>query len=317
MKYAFHILFVALCLQLAGGVANAAPVYSFQYVPFNAFSLNDLGQVAGLQLADANHGLYQPLLFSNGVVTPLASNLTTSVISSLNNVGQAVDHAGIYQNGTYTFTYPGFYPGVINDAGTIVGVDARNHAALYRDGNITVLDSSFSIAGLTLNQQGEIAGAYYIGGPVGGEGAPFIHALIYSGADTCSAPTSFLYQNGVTTALPGFRGVVGINDAGQILGARGVSSSRTAILQDGDAIYDVASLIQGAIPSQTAISPRRLNNADQILAYGTINGQEGSFLLTPVPASTVPEPLSSGLLGLGFACLVIAGKVFPCKHLTE
>jgi hypothetical protein len=51
-----------------------------------------------------------------------------------------------------------------------------------------------------------------------------------------------------------------------------------------------------------------INEAGQIIGFGTLNGAERSFLLTPFVAPAIPEPASWALMIAGFGIAGIMAR---------
>ena len=94
---------------------------------------------------------------------------------------------------------------------------------------------------------------------------------------------------------------VGINDAGQVVGASdGDFSKSHAFLWTGsDGMQDLNALIDPLDPLRAVTTLSQafgINNAGQIVGSGFINGKDHAYLLTPVPE---PETYSMMVAGLG------------------
>jgi len=289
-----------------------------------ALAVNDLGQVVGG--ADRVDGLRLAFLWENGVMTylgNLAPGQTSTEAWDINDNGQIVGFAGlnafIWENGTMTAL--GHLSGPagntaafgINNAGQVVGISglavAINHAFLWENGVMTDLGTLGGMRSIAwdINSAGQVCGASF--SPTGE------HA--------------FLWENGVMTDLTtpgapgsGFSQAFGINEAGQVVGWNG----QTALLwENGDTIdigalaglpdsdgraindagivlisgylFDLATeelaLLADLIPCDsgwTALMPRDLNNAGQVVGVGTINGRRHAFLMTPLDEQPPPRP---------------------------
>ena len=96
-----------------------------------------------------------------------------------------------------------------------------------------------------------------------------------------------------------------INDSTLVVGASRFnnSTSYAFIWEDGE-LFDLNTLIP-ADSGWELVSASKINNKNQIVGTGKINGESRGFLLTP-EAKSVPEPTSAlGVLGLGGLSMVL------------
>jgi probable HAF family extracellular repeat protein len=111
---------------------------------------------------------------------------------------------------------------------------------------------------------------------------------------TSGAVHAFLWQNGVMTDLDpsaqdGFEGsqVIDINDLGQVVGHAQTSSSAThAFLWQNGVITD----LNNQLPENSGwelVGADEINEAEQVVGVGHIDGQSHAFLLTPVHISSL------------------------------
>jgi len=204
----------------------------------------------------------------------------------------------------------------INDRGWVVGVanlggDLGAHAFLYQDGTMHDLGtlggpSSYAFG---INNSGVVTGgAEY----ASGSGAR--HAFLYDGT-----------MHDIGTLGGSNSEGLAINDSGWIVGdsytAGGITFS-DAFLYEGGTMYDLNSLLAPTDPLYGMVAfltAYAINDAGQIVAIGLpnpcVNPHNCSndrpvftYLLTPV-ASTVPEPTSLALLGVG-----VFGVLYACRQ---
>jgi probable HAF family extracellular repeat protein len=247
-------------------------------------SINSSGQIAGY--STLANGSYRAFLYSNGQMVALGTlGADYSVGYALNDAGDVVgsseqvggqEHACLFTNGDVidlgtlggaTSTAHG-----INNLGVIVGY-AYTAAGdflgfTYQNGTMTpigTLGGSWSIA-YAINDQNQIAGQAYTRGNRAAH-AFRLSAGVMADLGTLGGSSSW-----------GLR----INSSGTVIG---FSTTRSNVYHafvsfDGGKMQDLNKLI-----------PRRsgwvlgeadgINDAGQIVGYGTIHGQTHAFLLTP------------------------------------
>jgi len=177
----------------------------------------------------------------------------------------------------------------INDAGQVVGFSRNssneNEAFLYDNGSMiglgTLPDGNFSEA-FGINDAGQVVG----------------HSR-----NSSNQSEAFLYENGSMNGLGTLGGTFsfarGINDAGQVVGWSGNSSNQfEAFLYENGSMTSLNSLLSPG-SGWNLRDARGINSSGQIVGTGIFNGQTRAFLLTPESTSTVPEPTSMALFGLG------------------
>lgn len=194
-----------------------------------------------------------------------------------------------YNDGTkdYLGTFDptsGYYPTravAINDKNQVAGSSGYAESFFWsKETEIIRVKGTYSYA-TDINNLGQV---------VGSSGAPD------------AGWTGYIWnQDGSTISiglLPNFdRGLGGtvaeaINDQGQVVGAEGSSSTlqSVAILYNEGTLYNLNSLIP-ANSGWTLEEALDINNQGQIVGTGVFNGEERTFLATPVRDTTgVPEP---------------------------
>lgn len=296
-----------LALALAAlpfGPALAAP-YTFTALPsgFGAVAINNVGQIAGLAPAPGVGGL-QPAILSGGMLTfPLGANGLMTVVSGINDNGDLLlsDFRGrsyfVSVNGNpaanFTVSSPANTPSGttvrgLNDARQVVGyaqvqgaTGATTEGFVANSSGYTLLPA-FDPAGTepnAINNRGDIVGGL---GPGPG------------------VRVGFLLQGGTytTVAVPGALVTLpfGINDGGEIVGQ----------YEDPQFIFHGFTLIGGTysdivLPDGAVFLPAGVDNGGDVLG-SSVNGTQ-SYLAAPA-ATTVPEPASLALLGVG---VLVAG----------
>ena len=253
----------------------------------DAYAVNDSGEVVGYSDLGPMGG-YHAFLYSGGTMTDLGSlrsiaGAAGSIAYAINASGQAVGRAQTNDSSTHAFRTSPDSPinPATDDLGTLPGArDSEAHG---------------------INASGQVVGWSDVGGPYGyhaffwdaatgmqdlgllpGSDGSQAYAINDSGQVVGSAwvaveqsPHAFIWDssNGMQDLGPGE--LHAINNAGQAVGIRG---SR-GILYDGSTLIDLNTQVTGCyVYSATAI-----NDAGQIAAIGTPNGQSGyhALLLTP------------------------------------
>lgn len=279
--------------------AGDGEFHAFSYV---GGSLTDLGTLGGEYSLAAGvnrsgyaagystlaNGTYRAVLFANDARTDLGTlGGSYSTAAAINDGGQIAGSSYTSQNDEHAFLYSGntisdlgtlggSYSAAngINAAGTVVGyayrADGNFHAFQYSGGTMTdlgTLGGSYSLA-LGINAAGAIVGQAYLSGNVNA------HA--------------FSYQNGKMTdlgALQEYSQADAINSQSVCVGKANVKSSSStlvyhAVLFASGKVRDLNNLIpahSGWILSEATA----INDAGDIVGYGTINGSERGFILSP------------------------------------
>jgi probable HAF family extracellular repeat protein len=113
----------------------------------------------------------------------------------------------------------------------------------------------------------------------------------------------FLWQSGQQMVnlgtLPGYResDAEAVNSRGEVVG-RAMGPGNRAFIWSNGGMYDLNDLIP-ANSGWVLQSARDINESGQIIGYGTFNGVDEAFLLTPVPEPSSMFVLLCGLGGLG------------------
>ncbi len=254
------------------------PGHSFS----RGYSINETGQIVG----ESDNNQSQAFLWSEGTMTNIGNlGLGTAVAHGNNARGQIVG-ASSTVNGLRAFLFDrGRMTGLgtlggnssrawsINNAGAIVGL-ARNssgvsHAFLWERGTMKDLGSLAGDAGFSeaysLNAAGAVVGRSAV--PEGSQRA-------------------FLWSRGTMTNLGTvddlrFSRANEINNRGTIVGtaSRFEGFSGTAVVWLDGVIHDLNTLVE---PTGFVLtSAEGINDAGEIVGFGTLNGQTRAFLAIP------------------------------------
>jgi len=270
-----------------------------------ALSVNDSGQIAAIGDAGGLPYMYywsgsssQVLLNQAGVGVHVSGGILTNEVG-INNSGQFVGtrkdpetdapRAFIWTGGT---TYQDLPPPAcnvigtaalgINNLGQVVGYSAACpftetfHASLWSGGGLQDLgtlagwDSSVAQA---ISDSGQIVGFSYNfrSNPTGGS-----RAFLWSGG---------MRDLGVLSGRNN-SAAFGVNNNGQVVGDSFTifegGDSKAFLWSSGSGMQDLSAL-PGVLAAGWSVlsSARGINDAGQIVGWGTINGQQRAFLLTP------------------------------------
>ena len=213
----------------------------------SALGANDEGQVVGCKVVTDEHGTLHKRAFlysSRGVIDLGTFGGKQSDATAINNSGEVVGHL-----------YTDYH-------------DGNRRAILYRSGDITQLGTlgGRDSTGVGINDVGQVIG--YATLP-GGDQRAFLYTKgrIRNLGTLAGGTQSFAY---------------GINNQGQVVGSSDAKDSalRAFIYRDG-----VMSDLNESIPRNSGwllTEARGINERGQIVGYGTINGEQHAFLLTPV-----------------------------------
>lgn len=270
----------------------------------SATAINDNGQIAGVS---GGGGAAHGFLLDSGGMTPLGTwpGGFSSAATAINNAGQITGHADTATS-SHAFRYDsgvmldlGTLPGGsysdglgINDGGQVVGyADAANgraHAFLH-DGimrDLGVLSGGVGSLAFAVNDAVQVVGTSDVGG---------------------GSQHAFLYADGAMTDLGTISGrsnsaAYSINEYGWIVGHSYTNASdRHAFVYDGISISDLNDATMNGT-GWVLTDALGINDAGQIVGYGSFNGRTRAFLLDPV---SVPLP-SAVWGGLGLS-VIIAG----------
>ncbi|HXJ94453.1 MAG TPA: DUF3466 family protein [Terriglobia bacterium] len=236
----------------AGGKLKSVGTLASTYS--DAEGINDVGQVTGA--SSSADGETHPYLYSNGKLTDLGT--LGSHATWAWNTGEAVNNSGEVVGWSY------------NAQGNFLGF-------LWSNGqmqSLGTLGGDWSQA-FAINDLGQITGQAYIGGNIGAD------AFLYDGG--------VMQDLGTITSPSGGNGQysdgLGINSTGVVVGESTYQKSAASIVYhafvySNGKMQDLNKLIpagSGWVLS-TAYS---INDAGQVVGYGTHNKRQRAFLLTP------------------------------------
>jgi probable HAF family extracellular repeat protein len=240
-----------------------------------ALSINNSGDVAGMLV---NHGQGNAFVTQNGMVIDLGAfdGGAWSSAYSLNDQGQAAGY-GMISSGVFR----GF-----------IWTPNQGYTALGTFGGY----SSYAMA---INQWGEAAGSAQIASGYSRAFVAYGSTMIDLG--TLGGVASYAY---------------GINDAGNAVGYSWIAGNATTdgFLEEGGVMYDINSLLIDA-PGWQITALYGINNNNQVVGVGVLNGVEHAVLLTDPPAATAeastatPEPYTSILTISGLSILLLRKKL--------
>ncbi|AFZ19783.1 HAF repeat-containing PEP-CTERM protein [Allocoleopsis franciscana] len=282
-----------------------------------AKGINNVGQVvgsSGLLGSSSSAFIWQDGIMSS-LGTPPASICTGCYYATANDIndqGQIVgdlvswSYQGfVWANGTLIDTLAPSYlindADAINNAGQVIvtGAARWSVAFVWNNGTLTALDTPQDTTTITyvkakdINNAGQVVGSFSV---------PFF----------VSTPRidTLLWDGNTGTILDNIDGNVfsanSINDSTLVVGESRSNNSTTyaSIWEDGE-LFDLNTLIP-ADSGWELVSASKINNKNQIVGTGKINGESRGFLLTP-EAKSVPEPTSVlGVLGLGGLSMVLS-----------
>jgi len=312
--------------------AMAAPQYTISILSFSPLGseplpvsvINDQGMVA------TQSGPFGPGTYDGVISIGQPAGTQALAIEDLSNgymaVGTADKQAFAWQGGQFQMLAG--LNGVnsqsaahaVNEQGVVVG-ESGGRAVVWRSGQAEALGGANSSA-TGINEGGVIVGNYGLSAGIwdgvgqfrqldGGDGGA---AKAVDINDTAAVAGSVLKNNtywaarwdsaGNLTVLNTLAGTkastaYAINNNGSIVGEvrYGALFNPVATLwEDGQALSLKDLLVNGS--NWTLQYAYDINNAGQIVGLGTFNGQQRSFLLSPVP-----EPSTLACLGLGLACM--------------
>lgn len=261
-----------------------------------AAGINNAGQIAGTQFFNAQA---YATVWNNGVASTLggAGSFALAIDNSGDVAGMLVNNgqgnAFVTQNGTVidlgTFdggSWSSAY--ALNDQGQAAGYGMIANGVfrgfIWTPGQgYTALGTlgGFSSYAMAINSAGEVAGSSQIA-------SCYSHAFVSNGTSMTDLGT----LGGVSSYA------YGINDAGNVVGYSWTAGNTTTdgFLQQGGVMFDINSLLIDA-PGWQVTALYGINNSNQVVGVGVLDGVEHAVLLTDPPAAedtttsaSTPEP---------------------------
>ncbi len=280
-----------------------------------ANGINDAGQIAGSQEIQ---GQSYATVWNNGVATEVGGTGSSAMaINSVGDVAGMLIHNGlgnafVSQNGTVidlgVFS-GGFWSSAygINDDGQAAGygitANGNFRGFIWTPGQgyaaLGTLGGANSYA-MAINGFGMAAGAAQVS-------SGYIHAFVSNGngmtdLGTLGGTSSYAY---------------GINNAGNVVGySSTASNTQDGFLDEGGVIYDINALLIDA-PGWTITQLYGINDSNQVVGVGVLNGIEHAILLTDPPPppsqfgaadspmSSAPEPSAWIFTFTGLAAILL------------
>jgi probable HAF family extracellular repeat protein len=260
-------------------------------------ALNDSGQVAG----QATSSVGERAFMYDGTIHDLGT-LGTGEFSlgfGINDSGQVTGYSDTTADGNagHAFlwkpTTPGGVSGTMHDLGTLGG--------------------TFS-TGVAINGSGQVIGNSDT--TVGN--SDLDHAFVWT-------PTTPNGTSGDITDLGTLGGTTsqafGINASGEIIGVAdltGDAANHAFLYTSTSGMLDLTTLIDPLSQWDAAsLLPQEINDAGQITGYGTIDGNDHVFLLTPVPEPGSFVLASLGVVGLAVTHLLRHSRIVTSATLTK
>ncbi len=272
---------------------------------FMVHGVNNNGQVVGfLDSGDSFNPVRHAILWQNGVITDIGTlGGSVSSASGINNnlqivggsllSGNNVTHAYLWHNGTMTDigdlggSYS--YADGINDNSQVAGysnlANGTPHPFIWSNGHMTDIGDLGGRASYAngINNNGQVIGFSYLTGN--------------------SAEHAFIWQNGIMIDMGTLGGdysyAASINNNGQVVGHStfaGNNVDHTFLWQNGT-MTDLTTLIP-LNSGWEILEANSINDAGQIVGYGSIQGQYHAFLMTPdaitniTAITTSPNPVT-------------------------
>ncbi|MGE3818506.1 MAG: hypothetical protein AB7I30_03665 [Isosphaeraceae bacterium] len=288
------------------------------------FAVNDSGVVVG----ESGNGPSKGFRWEAGTLSDVGTlpGGTSAVANDVNSLGRIVGSASngqsvraFYTDGGGNLVDLGTPLGTtnslgranaLNDAGVIAG-SARNAAGTATEATVWTFDSAGNPVATTVGSP--LAGAFSELSAINDLGLAvgrYTNAAGRTRAFAFNGQSSF--DLGLLSDEPAFvhARANDVNNAGEIVGYvaqfdTAPSFGGAAVLWRGGSMYDLNDLIDPA-SGWRLLSAEGINDAGQIVGFGSLNGQSRAFVLT-----AVPEPSPFVLVTLGAFCLSLRGRRKP------
>ncbi len=308
---------------------NAAPLQyivsqigpSGLYAPSVA-AMNNGGQIVGDMTGP--DGLRHAYLYFNGVITPIAGELQESSAYGINSGGDVVGwgvfidrYSAAYWGsfrwaaaaGTTFFQWSNQFD--INDAGRVATVGP----AINNAGDVV---GTINAGGIPHAALWYAQGQFVDLGTLGGSSRPYdvndadevVGASEFNGGN--GATHAFLWQSGPGMIDLGTLGgpsstARAINNAGDVVGVSDIAGSGGyhAFLYSSCQMLDLNDLIAPG-SGWSLNSANAINDHGSIVGFGSYDGNNAAFLLTPIQPA--PEPATVPLFAIGIAVLGLCRK---------
>lgn len=275
-----------------------------------ANDINDLGQVVGYATTNQNNfqfgQLERAFIWDSQVgMQQLAAQEPSRYnirANHINNQGEIIGFSWFYHVSESLLWKNSIEPGHIfnadnntavdiNNSGQIIGrklsPELRTNSTFLWDNNTTIGIAGFGSNVSAINDRGQVIGK-----------TPTVYdRIMHSWSLATQDQKTFIWDQTQGIQYIDLTNAYDINNSGQVVGS---SSNRAFIWEKGIAT-DLNFLL--ATTSQWQLrEAKAINNHGQIVGYGSLDGVDHAFLLTPV-SEAVPEPTSiMGIISFGAYC---------------
>jgi probable HAF family extracellular repeat protein len=210
------------------------------------YGINDLSAVVGVSYP-GDCFIWTPVSPNamTEMMTDFGNSSSSGVAFGVNNSGQVTGYVGVK-----FFSYPIIHAGLVPySTSDIIGPGPQANPN----------DQSYSGTGYAINAAGHVAGDAVLPNPAS------LRPFLFTGG-------------GRLTDLAGDGHAAGINNRDQVVG----DINNNAYLFANGTNYNLLSLLDGAAGWNQLVTARAINDAGQIVGYGSRNGDLHAYLLTPV-----------------------------------
>ena len=294
-----------------------------------AYGINEVGQVTGVSYTE--NGNFHSFVWQDGMMTDLGTvqNGLHYTAQSINDSGKVVGYCDLDDGYMHSFIYDspdgikileGRMARDINNHGQVI-INSTNGTFIWKDSSMF----SIPIGGIAINDYGQVAGTFddyaviydtISGINVLGALEGDIQSVAYDinnlgevvglSEDNKGIHHAFLYdRNGDLLNLINdpdryFSFAKAVNDNGYIVGASYTPEDQNdnGFLWINDMTYYLEDIISYD-SDWTSLVPIDINNSDQIVGGGYINGEQHAFLMT-----YIPEPGTVSFFIFGYFVLI-------------